>query len=218
MHFEILVEDQSGATMLKLLLPKVLDSSHSYRIHPYKGVGRIPKGMKTVADAQKRMLLDQLPKLLAGFGRTFENYGESYLAVVIVVLDLDRKDLETFRDELKLVAESAKPCPRHAICLAIEEGEAWFLGDLPAVKTAYPRAKKLVLDSYINDSICGTWEKLADAVYPGGSQALSAKGWQVVGTEKSRWAREITPHMTPDANQSPSFQYFLTILREIASQ
>lgn len=217
MHFEILVEDLSGATMLELLVPKVLDPVNTFRIHHYKGVGRIPKGLRSVADVQKRILLDQLPRLLGGFGNTFKSYGPSYQAAVIVVCDLDRKSRETFEEELRQLAEAAHPCPEHAFCLAIEEGEAWFLGDIPAVKAAYPRAKVPVLNSYVNDSICGTWEKLADALYPGGSAALQAKGWMAAGAEKSRWAREITPHMNPESNQSPSFCHFVATLTAMAN-
>ncbi len=203
--------------MLDGLIPKILDTAHSYRVHSYKGIGKIPKGLKTVADVQKRMLLDQLPRLLAGFGNTFSNYGSDYRAAVIVVCDLDRKSRETFEEELHGLAEAAHPCPEHAFCLAIEEGEAWFLGDLPAVKAAYPRAKDAILTAYTNDSICGTWEKLADAIFPGGSAALQARGWKAVGAEKSRWARDITPHLTPNSNQSPSFQCFVSTVTTMAN-
>lgn len=98
-----------------------------------------------------------------------------------------------------------------------KEGEAWLLGDLTAIMNAYPRAKTAVLDAYVNDSICGTWEKLADAVYTGGSQALSALGWQAVGAEKSRWAEEIAPRMDIAINDSPSFCYFLSKIQERTS-
>jgi len=216
MHFEILVEDQSGAVMLEHLVPKVLDGSHSFRIHSYKGIGRIPKGLKSGAAARKRILLDQLPRLLAGYGSAFSNYGPDYPATVIVVCDLDRKSKKAFEEELYSLAATASPCPKHEFCLAIEEGEAWYLGDVPAIKAAYPRAKDVVIMGYVNDSICGTWEVLADAVYPGGAAALEAKGWMVVGAEKSRWAREITPHMDPDTNQSPSFGHFIATLTKMA--
>ncbi|MDR1379590.1 MAG: AAA family ATPase [Synergistaceae bacterium] len=89
----------------------------------------------------------------------------------------------------------------------IEEGEAWFLGGIPAIKSAYPSAKDAILTAYVNDSICGTWECLANAVYKGGAVALSAKGWQAVGKEKSQWAERISPKMNVDNNMSPSFNY-----------
>lgn len=69
---------------------------------------------------------------------------------------------------------------------------------------------------YLNDSICGTWEKLADAVYPGGSQKLSIKGWWAVGAEKSKWAEVITPKMDIANNASPSFCYFRRNLQELS--
>ena len=73
-----------------------------------------------------------------------------------------------FLEEMNEVLDSCDPKPQACFCLAIEEGEAWFLGDIPAIKQAYPKAKDTVLNRYVNDSICGTWELLADAVFPGG--------------------------------------------------
>lgn len=70
----------------------------------------------------------------------------------------------------------------------------------------------------MNDSICGTWECLADAVYPGGSSALSKKGKMAVGAEKSQWAEKITPNMDVTNNRSPSFAYFRRALLELAEK
>ena len=195
MHFEILVEDQSGKKALDILVPKIIGDAHTFIVHSYKGIGRIPKNMRDAKDASKRILLDNLPKLLKGYGKTHAGR-PNFQEAVILVCDLDDKCLKAFRDELYGILNACNPKPETRFCIAIEEGEAWFLGDLNAVKTAYPKAKDAVLNSYVNDSICGTWEKLADAVYQGVSAALSAKGWQAVGAEKSKWAEEITPHMT----------------------
>ena len=111
---------------------------------------------------------------------------------------------------------SCNPKPETRFCIAIEEFEAWYLGDVSALKKAYPKTKDAVLDSYQNDSICGTWEKLADAIYPGGSHALNKKGWQAIGSEKSIWAQKIAPHMSIDTNNSPSFCYFRDKARELS--
>ena len=216
MHFEILVEDQSGKKALDILVPKIIGAEHTVTIHSYKGIGRIPKNIGGVADASKRILLDQLPRLLRGYGNAFSNYPEGYNASVILICDLDAKCLRTFRDELFEILDGCTPKPTTRFCIAIEEGEAWFLGDIPAIKTAYPRAKDAVLNRYVNDSICGTWEQLADAVYPGGSQALSERGWHVTGIEKSAWSENISPHMDVENNASPSFCYFREKLRELA--
>jgi hypothetical protein len=216
MHFEILVEDQSGKKALDILIPKFIGPEHSFKVHPYKGIGRIPKNLGGNADASKRILLTQLPKLLRGYGNTFASYPEDYPAAVIVICDLDAKCPKAFREELYAILNICDPKPETRFCFAIEEGEAWFLGDIPALKKAYPKAKNAVLNTYINDSICGTWEKLADAIFPGGSAALSNKGWQAIGAEKSRWAEKITPHMDVNNNASTSFGYLRTKIMELA--
>ena len=215
MHFEILIEDQSGKRMLDILVPKIIGNEHTFRVISYKGIGRIPKNMKDSDHAEDRILLDNLPKLLKGYGHTYAGFPTIDYAIVLVC-DLDDKCLKKFRSQLVGILNSCNPMPRTQFCIAIEEGEAWFLGDLPAVKSAYPKAKKDVFNAYVNDSICGTWECLADAVYGGGSKSLSAKGWQVAGSEKSVWAEKITPHMDPNNNASDSFVYFRGKLRALA--
>ncbi|MBC2693956.1 MAG: DUF4276 family protein [Desulfobacteraceae bacterium] len=216
MHFEILVEDKSGKKALDILVPKIIGDEHTFRVISYKGIGRIPKNLRGSTDPNKRILLDQLPRLLSGYGKTFVNHWPDFPAAVIVVCDLDDKHLNTFLEELHRILETCNPQPETRFCIAIEEGEAWFLGDIPAVKKAYPQAKKTILNAYVNDSICGTWERLADAIFPGGHQKLVAQGWQRVGAEKSAWSIKITPHMNVKKNKSKSFCFFNQTLKELA--
>lgn len=215
MHFEILVEDQSGEKALDILVPEIIGDNHTFLIHSYKGIGRIPRNMRDTDDASKRILLDNLPKLLKGYGKAFDGYSEDYPAAVILVCDLDDRCLKVFRNELCGILNACNPRPVTRFCIAIEEGEAWLLGDLYAVRSAYAKVRDVVLNSYVNDSICGTWEKLADAIYPGGAAALSRKGWHAVGAEKSKWAETIAPKMDIANNQSQSFCYFRGKLQKL---
>ena len=213
MHFEILVEDQSGEKALEIIVPKILCDSDTYKIRSYKGSGHIPKKMKSATEARKRILLDRLPMLLQGYGNSFKDFQ----AVIFIVCDLDRKCFKEFRQELIGVLDKCNPKPETRFCIAVEEGEAWLLGDLNAVKQAYPKAKTGVLNKYKYDSICGTWELLADAVAGGGSQALKKKGYQAIGKAKSEWAEKISPYIDIDKNQSSSFNYFKRKLQEMCS-
>lgn len=215
MHFEILIEDLSGKKSLEIIIPNILKDSHTFKIHAYKGIGHLPKNMKDSDDASRRILLENLPKLLKGYGRTFNNYPENYNVAVVLVCDLDDKCLKEFLKNLNDILHACNPKPKTRFCFAIEEGEAWYMGDLNAIKSAYPSAKDSVLDSYINDSICGTWEVLADAIYPGGSPSLLKKGWKVIGFEKSKWANNIAPYMDVYNNDSPSFCYFRKKIEEL---
>jgi len=214
MHIEILVEDSSGEKLLQVLLPQLLGPQgepHTWRLHAYKGIGRIPQGLVTKADPAKRILLDQLPKLLRGYGRT------PGIDAVVVVLDTDKRDCAAFLSELKAAADACNPAPDTLFRLAIEEIEAWYLGDRDALLTAYPRAKLDVLGKYVQDSACGTWELLADAVHPGGSAAIKKAGWPLPGQVKHAWAEKIGPFMDPERNSSPSFGKLRDGLRRLVA-
>ena len=212
MHFEILVEDLSGKKALDILIQKIVSAHHTFNIHPYRGIGHIPKNLNNPTNANTNLLLDRLPMQLRAYGKSYAN---DLTKVVIVVCDLDNNCLKTFRQELFRVLNSCNPKPETRFCIAIEEGEAWLIGDIPAIKTAYPKAKDNVLSNYKNDSICGTWELLADAIFTGGSRALGKKPWYVIGKEKSTWAEKIAPEMNVDKNASPSFCYFRDKIREL---
>ena len=64
MHLEILVEDLSGMKALEILFPKLKNAEDTFRIHSYKGIGRIPKNMNDTESASKRILLDNLHVIL----------------------------------------------------------------------------------------------------------------------------------------------------------
>lgn len=214
MHIEVLVEDSSGAKLIEMLLPTLIGlqgNPNTWRIHAYRGIGRLPAGLSAKADPAKRALLNQLPRLLAGYGKT------SGIDAVVVVVDSDRRDCKAFLAELKTLLGQCQPAPNTLFRLAIEEMEAWFLGDRAALLAAYPRAKKEVLAGYEQDSVCGTWELLADALYPGGTQAIKKAGWPLPGKIKHEWAENIGLHMVPANNLSPSFCKFRDGLKRLVA-
>ena len=199
MHFEVLVEDRSGSIALEHIFEKILgvkNSVHSWKIHPQKG---------------KQRLLKRLPQLLRGYGKSLQQYG-----AVVVVVDLDTGNCRAFKQELLSVLEACEPRPKALFRIAIEESEAWLLGDRDAVKAAYPSAKTAVLDGYVQDSLCGTWEVLADAVHPGGSARLKELSYPYTGTAKCEWAEKIAPRMNVDRNRSKSFQAFRDGVRKLS--
>ena len=215
MHFEILIEDASGELLLRSLLPKILGefgNPHTWRTHPYKGIGRVPRDLRGKIDPSKRILLDRLPKVLAGYGKSHQGSDSA----VVVVVDLDDRDCVGFKQELLQILKRCHPKPRVLFRLAIEEMEAWLLGDRKAILKEFPRAKVHVLDSYLQDSICDTWEKLADAVFPGGSPALKAEGYPRIGQEKCRWASLIGRRVDVESNLSPSLRVFKSGLLKLS--
>lgn len=218
MHFEILVEDASGKIALDHFMTKILGlhgEPHTWRITNYQGVGHLPKNLRTATDAKTRVLLNNLPPMLRAYGKTFRSYGPGYPAAVIVVCDLDIRDRDAFVKQLEDLLAACDPRPNTLFRLAIEEGEAWLLGDRAAIEQAYPHAKTAVLDAYVQDSICGTWEVMADAVHPKGAADLRQKGYPEAGRIKCEWARNIAPHVDVDRNRSPSFKHLRDGIRDL---
>ena len=215
MHLEVLVEDASGKIALDALLPKMLPpEGHTFRTIAYKGIGRLPQDLTASVDPAKRILLNNLPRLLRGYGKSSQNHS----VAVIVVLDLDRRpDCVVFKREMTALLDACQPRPDAYFRIAIEEMEAWFFGDASALLAAYPRAKRDILARYQQDSICGTWEKLADAIHPGGSAELQRQGWPAPGIAKCDWAGSIAPRMEPATNQSPSFRALHTLVQRLTT-
>jgi hypothetical protein len=202
MHVEFLIEDSSTKRLLECLVPRIIgpqNEPHTWRMHPYRGVGRIPQNLSGSADPAHRLLLDKLPRLLRGYART------PGIDAVVIVLDADRKNCVDFLQELRSIADGCCLNPPVMFRLAIEETEAWYIGDHEALREAYPRGRFAVLDRYVQDSVCGTWELLADAIHPGGHAAIKRSHGILRGQVKHDWADRIGPLLDPDRNLSPSF-------------
>ena len=216
MHIEILAEDSSCKILLELILPKLLGQPgepHTWRVIAYKGIGRIPTGLNTSSDPSKRALLNQLPRLLRGYGRT------PGVDAVVVVLDVDKRNCADFLGELTKVVDACSPAPKKTMFrLAIEETEAWYLGDQEALVAAYPKARHEHLDKYVQDSPCNTWELLADATIAGGAAEIKKRGWPSPGQVKHEWADKIGPLLEPERNRSPSFCKLRDGLRRLVSE
>ena len=216
MHYEVLVEDQSGGIAVNVALAKILGpngADHSWRVHEYKGLGHLPRNLDAAADPTRRVLLAQLPRLLRGYGRSLD----PDRSCVVVVLDTDRRDCIAFKQELLHVLSECDPRPRTLFRLAIEESEAWLLGDRQAILTAYPNARTSVLDDYEQDSVCGTWEVLATALLPSRARRKALQSSKS-GIEKCRWAETIAPHLDVERNASPSFRAFRDGIRMLAQK
>jgi hypothetical protein len=215
MHFDIFVEDISGKALLDIIVPQMIGEYNTFDVKSYKGCGRIPKDLHTTQDPSKRILLEQLPRILRGLGKTYN--ASDYDAAVIVVIDCDRRDCKQFKQDLVSILSSCNPKPNAYFRIAIEEMEAWLLGDKMALQTAYPKFDVREYNTYRQDSIIGTWEKLADITLSSkASKALKKSGFVVIGRQKYEWAKKIGIHMNIHNNTSPSFNCLRKKLEELA--
>lgn len=211
MHFEILVEGQTELTTLSILMPKIVgpyQEPHTWRIHKHRGIGKLPTEPTLPTDKKDPSLLYNLPKKLRAYGREM---GADEMVVVLVDLD-DRPDCRAFKAELTQLLAHSIVQPNCLFRMAIEELEAWFLGDPAAIKASYPHANTQKWSAYIQDSQCGTWEVLADIINP--ALKTLGKRSRILLEEKQKWAKQIAPNMNVEQNGSPSFLCFRDGLRK----
>lgn len=203
MRLEILVEEPSAEAALQALLPRLLPNEATFRIHAHQG---------------KMDLLGKLPSRLKGYASWMKREGNFW---ILVLVDKDRDDCKELKARLEdcareaglLTKSRAKTGTRSHVVnrIAVEELEAWFLGDPEAVAAAYPRVPPTVVSR--------ARFRHPDGVRGGTSEALEEllqdAGHHTTGLQKTRTAREIARHMAPERNRSPSFRAFCDGIRAI---
>ncbi|WP_261644195.1 DUF4276 family protein, partial [Erwinia mallotivora] len=210
MHFEILVEGQAELTALSVLMPKIVgdyESPHTWKIHKHRGIGRLPDDLTSIPNINDNTLLHQLPSKLRAYSKI-----KNPLRRVIVLLDLDEKIIGEFKLQLLRLLECCEDGFKSDFIFAVEELESWYLGDRTALLKFNQNINVDILNTYIQDSICGTWELLAAAEDPNILKA--GKRSSVTLDKKKEWSKKIPIHMDINSNLSPSFNHFRKILTE----
>ncbi|NEP61870.1 MAG: DUF4276 family protein [Symploca sp. SIO2G7] len=202
-HLEVLVEEYSAEIALENLLPKILPSHVEFEIRSFQG---------------KKDLLKKLPQRLRGYRPWLP---DDWRIVVLCDRDNDHcQDLKKTLEEYAIISgfttKSSTSSKQFTILnrIAIEELEAWFLGDATAIHQAYPKIVPnfVTKQRYRNpDAIKGgTWEAL--------EALLQEKGYHQGGLNKVEAARTISEYMQPQNNCSPSFQCFYSGVQAIIKQ
>lgn len=210
-HIVVLIEDKSGEILVEKILQKYADgdSNFSYDIKSFKGLGKIPCKKGNFSAIKSGRLLTDLPQYLRGYDASLKQM--VCQKAIFVILDRDDSDCALLKASLLEMYDNLNLSIKVFFCIAVEEMEAWLLGDENAVLTAFPSAKLSLLHKYENDSIIGTWERLADIVYPGGVRQLKRDAGAYYGIDKFKCdcAEKIGSVMDIRHNMSPSFNYFL---------
>jgi hypothetical protein len=197
-HLEIFVEEPSMEAALEVLLPRILGERPSFAIYNM---------------GSKQQLLARLPDRLRGYSNWLPDGWR-----VVVLVDRDRDDCLELKRALEVAAAAAGfPTTantatdggwRVANRIVIEELEAWYFGDLGAIRTAYPKLPRnleAVAKYRDPDAIADTWEAL--------ERELQRRGYFRAGLAKIELARAVAPLMVPERNRSRSFQVFHETLR-----
>src|SRR4051812_47141052 len=133
MHVEFLLEEPSAEVLLQTLVPRILGPEPSFVLHPFQG---------------KDDLMTKLPSRLRGYRNWLpQAYGDDW--TILVLRDEDREDCHVIKQHMEQIAERAGLVTRTAARkgglqrfhvvnrIAIEEIEAWYFGDVPALRAIY---------------------------------------------------------------------------------
>lgn len=203
MNLEIIVEELSAERALRLLLPALVGPSVDYEVRTFRG---------------KADLLKKLPARLAGYA-TYVRHSDTR---IVVLVDRDDDDCLALKKRLVEMAERAGlisveksvSVPLVLNRIAVEELEAWFFGDFPALRAAYPRVPSSLGDrsAYRDpDEVSGgTWEAL--------EHVLQKHGYHRGGLAKAAAATEIAVHMDVEHNRSHSFRVFRDGIRRLTGR
>ncbi|MEG4105920.1 DUF4276 family protein [Microcoleus sp. S13_C5] len=201
LHLEFLVEEASLESALTQIVPKIVPSTVTYKIHAFRG---------------KTDLLAKLPNRLKGY--------QAWLPPdwkIVILIDEDREDCLKLKQQLEIMAISSglitkSSCQKDKSFqvlnrIVVEELEAWFFGDVEAICQAYPKVSANLANQqpYRDpDAIKGgTWEAL--------ERVLKKAGYHPGGLEKYKASSEISQYMNPELNRSKSFKVFYQGLLEI---
>lgn len=211
MLIEVLCEDLSFRPILEKVLGDIVSSrnargrKHELHIHPHRGKGYIPKDLYQKPKFERSGILDMLPAKL----RAYQRCVAIRPMLVVVVLDADDDDPDQLYQNLEFQIRKFNPDNLFVIGIAVEEMEAWLMGDWTAIVRAYPDANHKAWKRYKQDSVEGTWEALADVTEGKKKRRkLEEEGYPAVGSYKYRWATRISRYIDPVRNESPSFRKF----------
>jgi len=201
------VEEPSAKEALDALLPKL--------------IGPRQLDTRVIEHGGKASLLNNLPNRLRGYAAMPAEHVR-----VMVLVDRDREECHTLKARLEEAARDAgMPTKTHPTAsghfrvvnrIVIEELEAWFIGDIEALRTAFPRLPASLGQRapFRNPDAVpgGTWEAL--------HRALQRSGYYVASDRlpKIELARLVAKQMRPERNRSASFRTFVHGLDALVSE
>ena len=184
---------------LGALLPRLIPQDRSFEVKVFQG---------------KQDLLGKLEARLRAYAQWMP---EDWRLVVVV--DRDDDDCLALKRRLEATAATAGLRTRSRAGrlpwqlvnrIAIEELEAWYFGDWPAVRTAYPRVSATIpaQRGFRDPDVIagGTWEAF--------ERVMRRHGYFETGLRKVEAARAIGLHVDPGRSRSTSFTRFYTAIAE----
>jgi len=186
-RLEFLLEESSMENVLKEILPKILPQNYrlnvNYFLHPHSGKSDLQKSIPN----KMRML---------------NHFKHTDPVILIILHDQDSHDCIALKEKLQALCQKNGNIP-FLIRIVCRELEAWYLGDMKAIETAYPkfRSEKFIQKKKFRDpDHCNAANELSK-ILPGFQKNLASKC--------------IPMHLDIKRNTSKSFQQFVMGIQKV---
>lgn len=114
----VFTEEPSAKIVMDSLLPRILPEGVGFKVFPHQGKQDLEKALRKTLPT-----ISQIPG-----------------AKILITRDQDSSNCIELKNELNSIIEGTCKC-EYSIRIICKELESWFLGDLKAVSSAYPRLK-----------------------------------------------------------------------------
>ncbi len=194
MTLHVFLEEPSAEYALRSLLPRMVGCEHEFFV--FNG---------------KQDLLRRLPDRLRGYA----GWAASTGVRIVVLLDRDDDDCAELKSRMEKAATAAGLATgTTGIVLnriVVQELESWLLGDVSALRRAYPRLPDgLAAQARFRDP-----ENVPGGCWEAVEHMLQRHGYHVAGLRKGQLAKDVAQHMDVENNRAVSFTAFRDGVRRL---
>lgn len=189
MFLHIFTEELSCKSLVDRIVPGLLPKGADFHVYDHQGKQDLEQALKSTVPS-----ISRIPD-----------------SRILITIDQDNSNCKQLKVKLLNLIEGKCLCP-YMIRIICRKLECWYLGDLQAIKAAYPRFdpdKHTHASAFRNvDNIQNAPEKMLKIV-----PELNKREY----LPKLEFSRKVSAHLNIDRNTSTSFRHFVSAVRKLTS-
>lgn len=186
----VFTEEESAKILFEAILPKLLPEGVFFNVYKHQGKQDLERSLRTTLPS-----ISKIPG-----------------SRILITRDQDNADCKDIKSRINEIAFEFCHCP-YLIRIVCHELESWFLGDLNAIKSVFPRFNP---ESYRNkaelriiDKVVSPQEYLLKIIPEYSGRAY---------LPKLETAEKISPYLDLANNNSASFNHSISGIRKLVDQ
>lgn len=186
----VFTEEESAKILFDAILPKLLPEGVFFNVYKHQGKQDLERSLRTTLPS-----ISKIPG-----------------SRILITRDQDSADCKDIKNRINEIAFEYCQCP-YLIRIVCHELESWFLGDLNAIKSVFPRfnqeAYRNKAELRIVDRVVSPNEYLLKIIPEYSGRAY---------LPKLETAEKISPYLDLDKNNSTSFNNSISGIKRLVNQ